>query len=97
MGRRLELTELRSLERQSMYSIFHSLDPEERLPRELVLEGRRYRAVGRPELAGAMWLPALWLVLAFTGSLQGNALMLLGVVALLYTTFCVFAFLRRPT
>ena len=95
MRRRLELTELRSLERPSMYSIFHPLDPEERLPRELLLEGRRYKAVGRPELAGALWLPALWLVLAFTGSLEGNALVLLGMVAVLYTTFCAFAFLRK--
>ncbi len=93
----MELTELRSLERQSMYSIFHPLDPEERLPRELLLEGRRYRTVGRPELAGALWLPALWLVLASTGSLQGNALLLLGVVAVLYTTFCAFAFLRKSS
>ena len=64
---------------------------------ELLLEGRRYRAVGRPELAGALWLPALWLVLASTGSLQGNALLLLGVVAVLYTTFCAFAFLRKSS
>ena|SRR5438874_1238470 len=96
MARRLELTELRSLERQSMYSIFHPLDPEERLPRELLLEGRRYKAVGRPELAGALWLPALFLVLALTGWLDGNALLLLGIVAVLYTTFFVFAFVRRP-
>jgi hypothetical protein len=41
MRRRLELRDLRSLERKSMYSIFHPLDPNERLPRELILEGRR--------------------------------------------------------
>jgi len=43
MGGRLELRDLRSLERRSMYSIFHPLDPDERLPRELLVEGKRYR------------------------------------------------------
>ncbi len=46
-----------------MYTIFAPLDGEERLPRELVLEGKRYRAIGRRELFGALWLPALALIL----------------------------------
>ena len=54
-----ELRDLRSLERPSMYSIFAPLDAEEPLPRELLIEGRRHRTVGRPELAGMLWLPAL--------------------------------------
>ncbi len=33
-----------------MYSIFHALDPNERLPRELILEARRYRWVSRGKL-----------------------------------------------
>src|SRR5260370_424257 len=50
MGRRTELRDLRSLERRSMYSIFHPLDMNERLPRELILEGRRHRWLGIRQL-----------------------------------------------
>jgi hypothetical protein len=50
-----------------MYSIFAPLDANERLPRELILEGRRYSTLGRSELAGALWLPALFLILALVG------------------------------
>jgi len=56
-------TDLRSLERERMYSIFAPLDADEPLPREQLLAGRRYRNVGRWELAGALWLPLLVLVL----------------------------------
>ena len=61
MGRRLELRDLRSLERRSMYTIFHPLDPNERLPRELLLEGRRHRLmdIRHLEIAAALYLPAL--------------------------------------
>ena len=51
--------DMRSLERKRMYEIFAPLDADERLPRELLLEGRRFRSVGRRELAGLLWLPAL--------------------------------------
>jgi hypothetical protein len=56
-------TDLRSLERPRMYSIFAPLDADEPLPREQLLAGRRYRNVGRWELAGALWLPLLVLVM----------------------------------
>jgi hypothetical protein len=56
--------DLRSLDRRSMYSIFAPLDANERLPRELIIEGRRHRTLGRRELAGALWLPAIFLILA---------------------------------
>jgi hypothetical protein len=46
-----------------MYSIFAPLDATERLPRELILEGRRHRTVGRRELVGALWLPAIFTIL----------------------------------
>ena len=59
--------DLRSLERRSMYAIFAPLDPNERLPRELILEGRRHRTLGRRELAGALWLPVLFSLLALVG------------------------------
>jgi hypothetical protein len=51
-----------------MYSIFAPLDANERLPREFILEGRHYKTLGRRELAGALWLPALFLILALVGS-----------------------------
>jgi len=35
---------------------------DERLPRELILEGRRHSILGRRELAGALWLPTLLLI-----------------------------------
>jgi hypothetical protein len=71
MGRRLELRDLRSLERRSMYSIFHPLDPDERLPRELILEGRRYRFLERGTLltlVGVLYLPVLILAVIVLGS-----------------------------
>ncbi len=61
--------ELRSLDRRSMYSIFAPLDAEERLPRELILEGKRHKIVGRRELAGALWLPTLFLIVAVASRL----------------------------
>jgi hypothetical protein len=56
--------DLRSLDRRSMYSIFAPLDANERLPRELILEGKRHRTIGRREVAGALWLPAVFLILS---------------------------------
>jgi hypothetical protein len=64
-----EQRELRSLDRRSMYSIFAPLDAEERLPRELILEGKRHRIIGRRELAGALWLPTLFLIVAVASRL----------------------------
>ena len=64
-----EYRELRSLDRRSMYSIFAPLDAEERLPRELILEGKRHRIMGRRELAGALWLPTLFLIVAVASRL----------------------------
>ena len=61
--------ELRSLDRRSMYSIFAPLDAEERLPRELILEGKRHRMIGRRELAGALWLPTLFLIVVIASRL----------------------------
>ncbi len=46
-----------------MHTIFNPLDSEERLPREQVLAAKRVRTVGRWELAGAVWLPSLVVVM----------------------------------
>ena len=60
-------SDLRSLERPRMYQIFSPLDTDEPLPRELVLAAKRYRSLGRWELAGALWLPSLFLILIVGG------------------------------
>ncbi len=52
-------SDLRSLNRARMYTIFTPLDADERLTREQVLAAKRFRSVGRWELAGAIWLPSL--------------------------------------
>jgi Flp pilus assembly protein TadB len=83
---------LRSLDRERMYTIFAPLDADERLPRELLLESRRHRSVGRRELAGALWLPALCLVMVVLGWGRMDSAISFGVVVLLFVTFWVFAF-----
>ncbi|HEV2029697.1 MAG TPA: hypothetical protein VGS16_14410 [Candidatus Dormibacteraeota bacterium] len=82
--------DLRSLERRSMYSIFAPLDANEQLPRELILEAKRHKTLGRRELAGAMWLPALFVIVALVGSAGVNALAAVTVIALLYAGFWAF-------
>ncbi len=96
MARRLEERDLRSLDRRSMYSIFAPLDPNERLPRELLMEARRYRSLGRRELAGALWLPAVWAILSVGGWITGDLLVVLGVIALAYAAFWLFALSSDP-
>ena len=95
MARRVEERDLRSLDRPGLYNIFAPLDPDERLPRELFLEAKRYRPVGRRELAGALWLPALWLVLSFSGWLTSSSLVVLGVLALVYAGLWAFVLAGR--
>src|SRR5437879_3241736 len=82
MRRRLELRDLRSLERRSMYSIFHPLDPDERLPRELILEGKRHRMIGMRfmELLGFIYLPALILGVVVMASFGIKPLVAFGLV-----------------
>jgi hypothetical protein len=89
-----EERELRSLDRRSMYSIFAPLDAEERLPRELILEAKRHRTLGRRELAGALWLPALFLILALISWAGVGAATSFGLVGLLYGGFWVFVLLE---
>src|SRR5438034_7311550 len=84
MRRRLELRDLRSLERRSMYSIFHPLDVNERLPRELILEGRRFRWLARRhlELVGVLYLPALILAIVVMGSANLSLLLAFAVAGI---------------
>ena len=73
-----------------MYKIFAPLDTNEPLPRELLKESRRYRTLGRRELAGALWLPALAIVLLLATWSGVHGLAVLGIIALLFVSFCVF-------
>ena len=69
-------SDLRILDRRSMYPIFAPLDPDDRLPRELLderptprglwMQPRRDR-LGRKELAAALWLAAVFLLLTAAG------------------------------
>jgi len=74
-----------------MESIFAPLDVNEPLPRELVLDARRYRRLGRRELAGALWLPAFAAVLILAGWIHVSVPIVLGAIALLLLGFVVFA------
>jgi hypothetical protein len=84
-------TDMRSLERRRMYEIFAPLDPDERLPRELLMEQRRFRSVGRREVAGLVWLPALLISLSFLSWLGGGAPVAIGVAAVLFASLWLFA------
>jgi hypothetical protein len=64
-----------------MYEIFAPLDADERLPRELLIEGKRFRSVGRRELAGFLWLPALLVSLTAVGRFGGGAPGVVGTAA----------------
>jgi hypothetical protein len=81
----------RSLERKSMETIFAPLDDNEPLPRELIQEARRYRALGRRELAGALWLPAFAAVLVLAGWVNITGPIVFGFIALLLAGFVAFA------
>jgi hypothetical protein len=85
-----EERELRSLDRRSMYSIFAPLDANERLPRELILEAKRHKTLGRRELAGALWLPALFLIIALISWARVSPAEAFGLVIFLYAGFWAF-------
>ena len=96
MGR-LEERDLRSLERRSMYTIFHPLDVDEPLPRELIQEGWRHRMgeIRFVELTGALYLPALIVVLLVLGSMHVNPLLGFIVMASLLVGFFIYALSAR--
>jgi hypothetical protein len=76
-----------------MYSIFRRLDPEERLPREMLVEGNRHRtfSIRRIEVAAYLYLPALILALIVMFSLNVNALVAFGIAGALLAAFLVYA------
>ena len=86
-------SDLRSVNRKSMYPIFAPLDPKERLPRDLLDEGppprtmsllaSTYDRPGRKELAAVIWLLAVVLILIAARLAWLNALMTMGALGLL--------------
>src|SRR5215813_13723880 len=91
--RRLRESDVASLNRKGMRPIFAPMDPNERLPRELLDEGpppRRmsllastYDQPGRKELAAMIWLPAVVLILVAARLGWLNALMTMSALGLL--------------
>ena len=80
-----------------MYSIFHPLDVNERLPRELILEGRRHRLIGirQLELAGYLYIPMLVLLILVMASLGLNPLLAFGVAGLGLLIFFIYSVAAR--
>jgi len=93
------LRDLRSLERRSMYSIFHPLDPNERLPRELILEGRRHRLmdIRHLEIAAALYLPALIAAIVALGALHLNPVIAFIFGGVLLVGFLAFVATAKTT
>jgi alkylation response protein AidB-like acyl-CoA dehydrogenase len=91
--RPLEERDLRSLQRRSMNSIFGALDPDERLPRELVREAKRHRyfSVKWLEVAGFLYIPALMLLIIGLGSLNIPLLIAFGVAGVALVGCFVYA------
>jgi hypothetical protein len=82
----------RSLERPGLKRIFAPLDANEPLPRELLKDARRHMTLGRWELAVALWLPALVVVLFLGAWTDVGTTTALGSGGLLLLGFVVFAF-----
>ena len=74
-----------------MYTIFKPLDAEERLPREQVLAAKRFRSVGRWELAGAIWLPSLVAIMVLGQLTNAPSPMALAAVGLTFLGLLAFA------
>jgi Flp pilus assembly protein TadB len=83
----------RSLERRSMYSIFARLDPNERLPRELILEGKRQRRSGLRwiEIVAFFYLPALMLVVVVVGSAGLSPAVAFAAAGMMFVGFLIYS------
>lgn len=91
-------SDLRSLERPRMYEIFAPLDADEPLPRELLMAARRHRTIGRWELAGALWLPALAVILTLGAWSRMPPMLAIGLVGLTLGGLIAYGFAgRRPS
>ena len=83
-----------------MYSIFHPLDPNERLPRELIVEARRHRFLDKRALltwVGVLYLPMLMLTVVVLGSFNAGALVAFGAAGVaLLGVYIYVASAREP-
>lgn len=98
MRRRVELRDLRSLERPGLRRLFEPLDTGERLPRELLLEGRRHLWLERHKLIalfGLAYLPALLIVVVVLATLGVSEPLAFGVGGVLLLAIFAVA-LRLP-
>src|SRR5712664_2313766 len=84
-------SDLRSLDRARMHTIFKPLDAEERLPGEQVIAGKRFRSVGRWELAGAIWLPSLVVIMVLGQLTNAPSSIALAAVGLTFLGLLGFA------
>ena len=77
-----------------MYAIFHPLDPNERLPRELILEGRRQRWL-RPRvllwLGGVLYLPGIMLGIILLSYLNVGAVAAFALGGVLLVAVYIYA------
>ena len=80
-----------------MYSIFHPLDVNEQLPRELLLEGRRNRWLDMRHLqvVGFLYLPALILVVVVLGSANLSLLLAFAVAGVALLAVYLYALAAR--
>jgi hypothetical protein len=85
--------------------VFAPLDPDERVPRESLRDGRLglqlyrvdidHRTISRRELAGVLSLPALFLLLAVLGWAKADTAVAIGAVVALLLGLVVIAFSGR--
>ena len=80
-----------------MYSIFHPLDADERLPRELLFEGKRHRLVEirYMEVLGFLYLPALLLIIIVIGTAHVNGVVAFAAAGLLAAAFLIYALVAK--
>ncbi len=80
-----------------MYSIFHPLDADEPLPRELIQEGWRHRMceIRVLEVTGALYLPALMVVMIVLGSMHVNPIFGFVAMAALFGAFLIYVLSAR--
>ena len=81
-----------------MYSIFAPLDPNERLPRELLLESRRYRWLGRRIrlwVAAVLYLPAIMLAVIVLGAMRVDPVVSFAAGGVMLAAFYVYAIMAK--
>jgi len=80
-----------------MYSIFHPLDVDEPLPRELIQEGWRQRMceIRVLEVTGALYLPVLMVVMIVLGSMHVNPILGFVAMATLFGAFLIYVLSAR--